>query len=187
MPLKILSVAGDLGELSHESMSTALSARFDTLIVAGHHALYNQANYACVNKSEQLDKMIKDRQGKTTIIAPRDHYAKFVFYKYIECAPTFTDLADYNFDVLGCSQQSFALATACWIGNPVIALFDFMLEPKKETPALKAIFRIYPNTSFLFVKLRKGNRTSVFDDVTNLKHMDETEFINFYNQYIKEK
>lgn len=187
MPLKILSVAGDLGELSPENISSALSARFNTLIVSGHHALYNQANYACVNKLEQLDKMIKERLEKTTIIAPREQYAKYVFHNRIDCAPTFEDLTDYNFDVLECSQQLLSLATACWIGNPVIALFDFLLEPKKETPALKAIFKIYPNTSFLFVKLKKGNKITVFDDVPNLKQMDEIEFINFYNQYIKKK
>lgn len=187
MTLKILSVAGDLGELSFDNLSSALSARFDTLIVAGQHALYNQANYCCVNNENQLDRLMKDRNEKPKIIAPREQYAKYVFHNRIDCAPAFEDLADYNFDVMECSQQLLALATACWIGNPVIALFDFLLEPKKETPALKAIFKIYPNTSFLFVKLKKGNKITVFDDVPNLKQMDEIEFVNFYNQYIKKK
>lgn len=187
MTLKVLSVAGDLGELTVDNLSSALSARFDTLIVAGQHALCNRANYCCVNNENQLDRLMKDRNEKLKIIAPREQYSKFVFHNRIDCAPTFEDLADYNFDVMECSQQLLALATACWIGNPVIALFDFLLEPKKETPALKAIFKIYPNTSFLLVKLKKGNKITVFDDVPNLKQMDEIEFVNFYNQYIKKK
>ena len=187
MPTKIISIAGDLGELTPQTLPVNLSARLDTLIVAGQHALHKQADYACVNNAEQLDKLMKERAEKTIIIAPRDQYAKYVFYNKIECVPMFEDLNPYNFDPLDCSQQILALATACWIGSPVVALFDFMLEPKKETPALKAILKIYPNTVFLFVRLKKGNKISVFNDVTNLKQMDETEFLAFYNQYIKKK
>jgi len=187
MSTKIISIAGDRGELTPQNLSANLSARFDTLIVAGQHALHKQADYSCVNNAEQLDKLMRERAGKTTIIAPRDQYAKYVFYNKIECLPLFEDLKTYNFDPLDCSQQILALATACWIGSPVVALFDFMLEPKKETPALKAILKIYPNTVFLFVQLKKGNKITVFNDVTNLKQMDETEFLAFYNQYIKKK
>lgn len=187
MPTKIISIAGDLGELTPQNLPANLSARLDTLIVAGQHALHKQADYACVNNLENLDKLMRERAEKTTIIAPRAQYAKYVFYKKIECVPMFEDLNPYNFDPLECSQQILALATACWIGSPVVALFDFMLESKKETPALKAILKIYPNTVFLFVRLKKGNKTTVFNDVKNLKQMDETEFLNFYNQYIKKK
>lgn len=187
MPSKIISVMGDLGELTPQTLSVNLANRFDTLIVAGQHALHKQADYVCVNNAEQLDKLMKERAEKTTIIAPRDQYAKYVFYNKIECVPVFEDLKPYNFDPLDCSQQLLALATACWIGSPIIALFDFMLEPKKETPGLKAMLKIYPNTAFLFVRLKKGNKITVFDDSANLKQMDEREFLDFYNQYIKKK
>lgn len=187
MPIKIISIAGDLGELAPHNLSFNLTTRLGTLLVAGQHALHKQADYACVNNAQQLDKIMQERSVKTTVIAPRQHYAKYVFHPRVECAPTFGDLAAYNFDVLECSQQLLALATACWIGNPIIALFDFALEPKKETPAIKAIFKIYANTSFLFVRLKKGNKITVFDDVPNLRQMDEMEFILFYNQYIKKK
>lgn len=187
MSAKIISIAGDLGELTPQNLPANLLARLDTLIVAGQHALHKQADYACVNNAEQLDKLMKERAEKTTIIAPRDQYAKYVFYNKIECVPVFEDLKTYNFDPIECSQQILALATACWIGSPIIALFDFMLEPKKETPAIKAILKIYPNTVFLFVRLKKGNKITVFDDATNLKQMDEKEFLDFHNQYIKKK
>ena len=187
MSAKIISIAGDLGELTPQNLPANLLARLDTLIVAGQHALHKQADYACVNNAEQLDKLMKERAEKTTIIAPRDQYAKYIFYNKIECVPVFEDLKTYNFDPLDCSQQILALATACWVGSPIIALFDFMLEPKKETPALKAILKIYPNTGFLFVRLKKGNKITVFDDAANLKQIDEQELLNFYNQYIKKK
>ena len=180
MSAKIISIAGDLGELTPQNLPANLLARLDTLIVAGQHALHKQADYACVNNAEQLDKLMKERAEKTTIIAPRDQYAKYIFYNKIECVPVFEDLKTYNFDPLDCSQQILALATACWVGSPIIALFDFMLEPKKETPALKAILKIYPNTGFLFVRLKKGNKITVFDDAANLKQIDEQEFLNFY-------
>lgn len=183
----MLCVAGELGELQPSNLSYALSVRLDTLIVSGHHSLHRQANYACVNNQEQLDSLVKDRTEKLVVVAPRDQYAKYVFHDNIESTPTFTDLEYYKFDATQCSQQLLALALACWVGNPCIALFDFMLEPKKETPAIKAIFKIYPNTSFLFVKMRKGNKLTVFDDVPNLRLMDETQYLNFYNQYIKKK
>jgi hypothetical protein len=187
MSAKIISVIGDLGELTPQTLSINLTNRLDTLLVAGQHALHKQADYACVNNAEQLDKLMKERAEKTTILAPRDQYAKYVFYNKIECVPVFEDLKTYNFDPLDCSQQILALATACWIGSPIIALFDFMLEPKKETPAIKAMLKIYPNTRFLFVRLKKGNKITVFDDAVNLKQMDEKEFLNFHNQYIKKK
>jgi lipopolysaccharide biosynthesis glycosyltransferase len=187
MPTKIISIAGDLGELTPQNLPANLLARLDTLIVAGQHALHKQADYVCVNNAEQLDKLMKERAEKTTIIAPRDQYAKYVFYNKIECVPVFEDLKTYNFDPIECSQQILALATACWIGSPIIALFDFMLEPKKETPAIKAMLKIYPNTGFLFVRLKKGNKITVFDDAVNLKQMDEKEFLDFHNQYIKKK
>ena len=187
MSAKIISVMGDLGELTPQTLSINLTNRLDTLIVAGQHALHKQADYACVNNAEQLDKLMKERAEKTTILAPRDQYAKYVFYNKIECVPVFEDLKTYNFDPLECSQQILALATACWIGSPIIALFDFMLEPKKETPAIKAMLKIYPNTGFLFVRLKKGNKITVFDDAVNLKQMDEKEFLDFHNRYIKKK
>ena len=187
MSAKIISVMGDLGELTPQTLSINLTNRLDTLIVAGQHALHKQADYACVNNAEQLDKLMKERAEKTTILAPRDQYAKYVFYNKIECVPVFEDLKTYNFDPLECSQQILALATACWIGSPIIALFDFMLEPKKETPAIKAMLKIYPNTGFLFVRLKKGNKITVFDDAVNLKQLDEKEFLDFHNRYIKKK
>ena len=84
MSNRIISIAGDLGELTPQTLSLNLVNRLDTLIVAGEHALHKQADYVCVNNAEQLDKLMKERAEKTTIIAPRDHYAKYVFYKKIE-------------------------------------------------------------------------------------------------------
>jgi hypothetical protein len=99
--------------------------------------------------------------------------------------PVFEDLKTYDFDPLNCSQQTLALATACWIGSPVIALFDYLLESKKENPALKAIMKIYPMTQFLLIRGKKSNKVGIFDDMSNVKQIDQTEFVDFYKKYVR--
>lgn len=180
----IISIMGDLGEFKPEKLDAELSQNIGIMIVAGQHALYQQANYACTNNAEQLDFLVKSKAEKTVVLAPRDQYAKYVFYNKIECMPAFEDLKPYNFDPLDCSQQVLALATACWIGSPVIALFDYLLESKKENPALKAIIKIYPNTQFFLIRGKKSNKVGIFDDMPNVKQIDQIQFVDFYKKYV---
>lgn len=184
MSTRVISIAGDLGELKLERLDREMVQSFGTLLVSGHHALHSIADYACVNIENQLDILIKNKSEKTVILAPRNRYAKYVFYDNIACVPPYEDLKPYNFDPTDCSQQLLALATACWIGAPVIALFDYLLESKKENPALKAIMKLYPNTKFFLVRGKKSNRVGIFDDMHNVKQIDQTEFLNFYKKYV---
>ena len=180
----VISVMGDLGEFRPDRLDAELAQNIGILVVAGQHALYQQANYACTNNAEQLNFLVKNKAEKTIVLAPRDQYAKYVFYNKIECVPIFEDLKPYNFDPLDCSQQVLALATACWIGSPVIALFDYLLESKKENPALKAIMKIYSSTQFFLIRGKKSNKVGVFDDMPNVKQIDQTQFVDFYKKYV---
>jgi hypothetical protein len=184
MSHEVISVIGDLGEFKPEKLDAELSQNIGTMIVAGQHALYPYADYACTNNAEQLDFLVKNKAEKTVVLAPRDQYAKYVFYNKIECVPIFEDLKPYNFDPLDCSQQVLALATACWIGSPVIALFDYLLESKKENPALKAIMKIYSSTQFFLIRGKKSNKVGIFEDMPNVKQIDQKEFVDFYKQYV---
>lgn len=180
----VISVAGDLGELKPDRLDAELTQNMGILVVSGQHALYQRADYACTNNVEQLDFLVKNKTEKTIVLAPRDQYAKYVFYNKIECVPVFEDLKPYNFDPLDCSQQVLSLATACWIGSPVIALFDYLLESKKENPALKAIIKIYPKTHFFLIRGKKSNKVGIFDDMTNVEQIDQKEFVDFYKKYV---
>lgn len=73
---------------------------------------------------------------------------------------------------------------ACWIGSPIIALFDYLLESKKENPALKAMMKIYPNTQFFLIRGKKSNRVGIFDDMPNVKQLDQKQFIDFCKKYV---
>jgi hypothetical protein len=180
----VISVMGDLGEFKPEKLDADLAQNIGILVVAGQHALYQHADYICTNNIEQLDFLIKNRVEKNVVLAPRDQYAKYVFYNKIECIPIFEDLKPYNFNPYDCSQQILALATACWIGSPVIALFDYLLESKKENPALKAIMKIYPRTQFFLIRGKKSNKVGIFDDMPNVKQIDQKEFVDFYKKYV---
>ena len=184
MSNQVISIAGELGEFTPDRLDAELAQNMGILIVAGQHALYQQADYICTNNTEQLDFVIKNKAKKTVVLAPKNQYAKYVFYNKIECVPVFEDLKPYNFNPLDCSQQVLALATACWIGSPVIALFDYLLESKKENPALKAIMKIYSSTQFFLIRGKKSNKVGIFDDMSNVKQIDQKQFVDFYKKYV---
>lgn len=181
MQNQIISV---VGELRSDKIDSVTAGIMGTLIVSGTHELAAQANYICVNDVDLLEGLVKNKSEKSIILTPKNHYSKYVFYNNVECVPDFEDLAPYNFDPYKCSQQSMSLALACWLGNPVIAVFDYLLEPKKETPTLKAIMKLYPLTQFFYIREKKGNKISVLDDIPNVKQIDYKEFVNFYEKYV---
>jgi len=184
MPSHLIAVIGELGA---DAVDSAVLKCSNTLIVSGMQKKHVIADYVCTNSTEDLDILMKQRSDKTTVVAPRNLYAKYVFKKGIECVPTFEDLRDYQWDSNTCSQQLMSLALACWIGSPVIAVFDYLLDPKKETPAFKALLTLYPGTRFLYVRAAKGNKIKLFEKVSNFSHMDQKEFLNFYKKYAESK
>jgi hypothetical protein len=184
MPNHLIAVMGELGA---DTIDSAVFKCFGTLIVSGMHKQHDIATYACTNRSEDLDMLMKQRSDNTTVVAPRSIYAKYVWEKGIECVPDFEDLRDYQWNPNTCSQQLMSLALACWIGSPVIAVFDYMLEPKTETPAFRALLTLYPGTRFLYVRAVKGNKIKLFEKVPNFSHMDQKEFLNFYKKYAESK
>ena len=184
MPSHLIAV---IGELCADAVDSAVISCANTLIVSGMQKQHNIADYVCTNSTEELDILMKQRSDKTTVVAPRNLYAKYVFKKGIECVPTFEDLRDYQWDSNTCSQQLMSLALACWIGSPVIAVFDYLLDPKKETPAFRALLTLYPGTRFLYVRAAKGNKIKLFEKMSNFSHMDQKEFLNFYKKYAESK
>ena len=176
-----------VGELGADAVDSAVLKCSNTLIVSGMQKQHTIADYVCTNSTEQLDILMKKRSDNTTIVVPRNLYAKYVWEKGIECLPTFEDLLEYQWNPNTCSQQLMSLALACWIGSPVIAVFDYLLDPKKETPAFRALLTLYPGTRFLYVRAAKGNKIKLFEKVTNFSHMDQKEFLNFYKKYAESK
>lgn len=184
MPSHLIAVMGELGA---DIIDPAILKNSNVLIIAGLQKYHKIADYVCTNSSEDLDILMKERSDKTTVIAPRNLYAKYVWQGGIECVPDFEDLKDYQWNPNTCSQQLMSLAMACWMGSPVIAVFDYMLEPKIETPAFRALLTLYPGTRFLYVRAAKGNKIKLFEKVSNFSHMDQKEFLNFYKKYAESK
>lgn len=184
MPGHLIAVIGELGA---DNIDPAILKNSNVLIIAGLQKYHKIADYVCTNSSEDLDILMKERSDKTTVIAPRNLYAKYVWQGGIECVPDFEDLKDYQWNPNTCSQQLMSLAMACWMGSPVIAVFDYMLEPKTETPAFRALLTLYPGTRFLYVRAVKGNKIKLFEKVSNFSHMDQKEFLNFYKKYAESK
>jgi len=184
MPHHIIAI---LGELGADAIDSAVLKQSNILIVSGMQKQHDIATYVCTNRSEDLDALMKERSDNTTVVAPRNLYAKYVWEKGIECVPEFEDLKDYQWNPNTCSQQLMSLALACWIGSPVIAVFDYLLDPKIETPAFRALLTLYPGTRFLYVRAAKGNKIKLFDKMSNFSHMDQKEFLNFYKKYAESK
>ena len=174
----VISVLGDMWQWKSHNLTDDLCKSMGTIIAAGQHPLFTKAKYVCVNDSQQLDFLIKNRNKKQTILAPRDRYAKYVFHEGIECLPFFEDLAPYNFDPSSSSQQILCMAMACWIGTPVVSMFDFYLE-KKEHVHIRAIMKVYSTTQFFFVNTKVGNTIGVFKDSPNFKQISQKELLEF--------
>jgi len=184
MPSHLIIVMGELGA---DNINASVLKHSNVLIAAGLQKQHSIADYVCTNSAEDLDILMKERGEKTTIVAPRNLYAKYVWQKGIECVPDFEDLKDYQWNPNTCSQQLMGLALACWIGSPVIAVFDYLLDPEKETPAFRALLTLYPGTRFLYVRTVKGNKIKLFHKMKNFSHMDQNEFLNFYEKYTESK
>ena len=176
-----------VGELGADNVTDAVIKCCDILVQAGLQKQHALADYVCTNSAEDLDILMAKRGEKTTIVTTRKLYAKYIWEKGIECLPEFEDLRDYQWNPDTASQQLTSLALACWIGSPVIAVFDYLLDPDKETPAFRALLTLYPGTRFLYVRSTKGNKIKLFEKIANFSHMDQQEFLNFYKKYAESK
>jgi len=178
----MMAVVGALGE-------DTLDLQFledNTVIVAGRQGLQHltaNISYLCVNTTPDLDHIMKENRQNALLLAPKNLYAKYVFHDGIECLPDFVELKKYNWNPYTVSQQLTSLALSLWIGNPMIALFNYLLEPDKETPALEAILKVNPNTKFFYVRERNKNSIKWFEQYKNIEQMHLQEFKEFYEKY----
>ena len=40
-------------------------------------------------------------------------------------------------------------------------------------------------TQFLLIRGKKSNKVGIFDDMSNVKQIDQTEFVDFYKKYVR--
>jgi len=121
-----------------------------TLITAGLQKYNGISNFICVNDAKQLDQLMANR-SKATVLAPRNIYAKYAFFKGIECVPYFEDLLSYKWDSHLVSQQLLSVALAAWMGANVVTLSGYALDDKKEQENLQALVVLYPDVEFILV------------------------------------
>jgi hypothetical protein len=142
-------------------------------------------NYTVVTDGDMLDELMAREGITTTYVAPRQIYAKHIWKANIECLPPFEELRDYDFDPTTVSAQQVALALSCWIGTPSVFLLGYQLEPLKETPALQAFSRIYPNTKFAYIRKPNPQKINLFRDHGNVVIDDTLNFQRMIKDVVK--
>jgi hypothetical protein len=170
MSICFTTVVGNLGtELS-------LSYQSDECIIVGcgTESAENGYTYTVVNDADTLDAVMQLPKLHTTVVAPRQLYAKYIWHDRIECLPPFDELKEYDFNPEKVSVQQVALALACWIGTPSLFLLGYELGPDMETPALQAFARLYPRTKFAYIRKPNPQKINVFNTYTNVV-IDDTE------------
>jgi hypothetical protein len=125
-------------------------SRQHTLITAGVQKHNNIANFVCVNEAKQLDELMLNK-AKAIVLAPRNIYAKYAFFKGIECLPYFEDLINYKWDSHLVSQQLLCVALAAWMGANAVILGGYVMDDKKEQENLQALMTLYPDIEFVLV------------------------------------
>jgi len=125
-------------------------SRQHTLITAGVQKHNNIANFVCVNDSKQLDQLMAN-SCKAMVLAPKNIYAKYAFFKGVECVPYFEDLVAYKWDPHAVSDQLCALALAAWMGANEVVMSGYQIEDKKEIDNVKALMTVYSGIDFIAV------------------------------------
>ena len=177
-----------LGELRTDSLDLTF-LQDDTVIMAGltdSNKIKANIKYICTNKSDEITAVMRTRKEQYTdamVLAPRDIYASHLFHDNIECLPDFNELKPYDWNPYAVSQQLIGVALALWIGSPVVVLFDYLLEPKKESPSIEAMLKLYPNTKFIYVRQNNKNTIRLFDKFKNVDQMILKDFKEFYEKY----
>ena len=177
-----------LGELSTDSLDLTF-LQDDTVIMAGttdSTKIKATVKYICANKLDEITAVMqaqKQQYPDAMVLAPRDIYASHLFHDNIECLPDFNELKPYDWNPYTVSQQLIGVALALWIGSPVVVLFDYLLEPKKESPSIEAMLKLYPNTKFIYVRQNNKNTIRLFDKFKNVDQMILKDFKEFYEKY----
>ena len=148
-------------------------SRQHTIITAGLQKHNNIANYICVNDAGQLDALLSSRPT-ASLLAPRNIYAKYAFFKGMECIPHFEDLVRYKWDPHLVSQQLLCVALAAWMGANIVVLAGYDMGDKKEQENLQAIMTIYKDIEFLLVSKEKTKINN--DTAANFTAMDQPQF-----------
>ena len=170
MSIGFTTVVGNMGT----ELSLSYQSNECIILGCGIKSAENGYTYTVVNDANTLDAVMQLPKLHTTVVAPRQLYAKYIWHDRIECLPPFDELKEYDFDPEKVSQQQVALALACWIGTPSLFLLGYQLESIKETPALQAFARLYPRSKFAYIRKPNPQKINVFDPYPNVI-IDDTE------------
>jgi hypothetical protein len=175
-----------VGEMCADNTDLTFINANDHIIVAGTKGMERltaKTQYICANNDEDIAKIMPAKQTQSLVLTPRNCLAKYIFHEGIECLPDFVELEKYQWNPYTVSSQLTSLALSLWIGSPVIALFNYLLEPNKETPALEAMLKLHPRTKFLYVREKNKNAINWFKHYPNIEQSDMKDFENFYEKY----
>jgi hypothetical protein len=175
-----------VGEMCADNIDLTFLNADDCIIVGGikgMERLNGKPQYICVNKNEDIAKIMPAKQPESLVLTPRNCLAKYIFHEGIECLPDFVELEKYQWNPYTVSSQLTSLALSLWIGSSVIALFNYLLEPDKEIPALEAMLKLHPHTKFLYVREKNKNAINWFKHYPNIEQSDMKDFKNFYEKY----
>ena len=170
MSIGFTTVVGSMGT----DLDTSYQSNERITVGCGAESAQKGYTYTVVNDEITLDAVMQISNINTTVVAPRQLYAKYIWHDNIECLPPFDELKEYDFDPEKVSQQQVALALACWIGTPSLFLLGYQLESIKETPALQAFARLYPRSKFAYIRKPNPQKINVFDPYPNVV-IDDTE------------
>jgi len=148
-------------------------SRQHTLITAGVQKHNNIANLICVNDPKQLDQLMAN-SCKATILAPKNIYAKYAFFKGVECLPYFEDLVSYKWDPHAVSDQLCSVALAAWMGANTIVMAGYEMQDRKERDNVRAMMTLYSAIEFIAV----SKDTQKLDDIklSNFTTMDQPQY-----------
>ena len=149
-------------------------SRQHTLITAGAQKHNHMANFICVNDAAQLDRLMSLPEKKALILAPSRVYAKYAFFKGVECLPYFEDLVSYKWDPHVVSDQLCSVALAAWMGANVIVMSGYETQEKKERDNIKALITLYSSIEFISV----SKDTAKLHDIklSNFVAMDQPQY-----------
>ncbi len=148
-------------------------SRQNTLINAGVQKHNNIANFICVNDAKQLDQLMANR-SKAMVLAPKNIYAKYAFFKGVECLPYFEDLVSYKWDPHAVSDQLCSVALAAWMGANTIVMAGYEMQDRKERDNIRAMMTLYSAIEFVAV----SKDTQKLDDIklSNFTTMDQPQY-----------
>jgi hypothetical protein len=148
-------------------------SRQHTLITAGLQKHNNIANFICVNEAKQLDELMANNT-KAMLLAPRNIYAKYAFFKGVECLPYFEDLINYKWDPHAVSAQLCSVALAAWMGANIIVMAGYEMQDRKERDNIAAMMTLYSTIEFIAV----SKDSAKLDDIklANFAAMDQPQY-----------